>query len=870
MAGVVACGLTHQWCDEFMKFAYPRASPHKRGRVRTYMFQGLNQFHMRNIMYGVRVVLVVSVVFFFCGFSDYLYSLYPTVGWFSWSCVIAAAIVYGALTIFPLIIGNCPYQTALTTPLRSCRTLLLFSGHTVWRWFRPSKEGALSWHEVSNFDKVHFLVNEANEKAASVDPCAMEWLFTENDFSDTDMDKFLEGLPGYVHSHITVKEALPKALTAPYILRRIREHLLTCVTATEPSEEARVKRVSACVESLRVILHLQTNAEGLKNADEEESLREYMQSIVHDLNTLCGKPEEKRDLRAFCVRALAFQGFLTKCLEPSLEPASEGSPDVKVPSHFIPLSTFFSSQYLNHTSQTQLQDNMLPHAAVSVEKVPASEDKTRRVLLHDGPLINLTLLAKAILAHGEAVDSSILSMCWKTLDMLRREFRVNRAEVSDTSLALFDDVHKKTRSRVEVEEPGFSIIPLLEVMDAVDGGRRLCMVFQTDHKYHLKADLVFGKDHLRNPDLFRAFAHCLPHFVTNYPEKSIGFMEGLVHYDHLWSSLQVHLSTSFRPNGFNPAMLHVIDTYCTVIDSAFVALEHSNVDWRAPDFGSLAHSFELFVTACFRGMFIERVTGFRVGLIKARFCRAVLAQFLDEFDHEGTVVFRSHWDVASLAKVFYSLGVGEDADVEFWKSFVDVGRGPIGSEFMAKTHTMLHTAERDGPLLNFCKLGQLGTMAVPFKGSGLEDTDFKKLLDLMQMMTEDPRLPLTRASTSIWEDLSRLRDEVVDICARSLKEDEANMQALLVKIDEVYRHRPTSAQESRPSHHVRVQASGTSAVMQPNPLPGGPNPRHDRSSSYASTSTAVIEDRPISSPVEEVEIRGTAFLSTEFLFDKSR
>src|SRR6266404_7498458 len=75
-----------------------------------------------------------------------------------------------------------------------------------------------------------------------IDPYALKWLFTDNDFVDTDMDQFLEGLPGYVHSYFTVEEDLPKVLTAPYFLRRIREHLMSCATATELSEQARIKR----------------------------------------------------------------------------------------------------------------------------------------------------------------------------------------------------------------------------------------------------------------------------------------------------------------------------------------------------------------------------------------------------------------------------------------------------------------------------------------------------------------------------------------------------------------------------------------------------------------------------------------------------
>ena len=840
----MACGLTHQRCDEFMKNAYPRVSPHKRGRMRTYLFQGLNKFHMRNIMDGVRLVLFVSVVLFSCGVSDYLYSLYPRVGLYAWSYVTAGVAVYVALTILPLIFGNCPYQTALTAPLRSCGTLLLFSGHAVWRRLLLSKAGTSSRHKARHFDRVHFLVEKANARAANLDPVAMEWLFTDNDFSDTDMDKFLEGLPGYVHSRITVKEALPKVLTAPYILKRIRKHLLTCVTATELSEEERIKRVLACVESLQVILHLRTNDEGLTNLGEEESLQYYVQSFVDHLNTSCGKPEEKRDLRAFCVRALAFQSSLTKCLEPSLERARKGSPDVKVPDYFMPLYTFFKQQQ--------------PLGEVSDETEPPDEDtKRRRVLLHDGPLLNLTLLAKAILLHDDVVAPSSLSMCWKTLDILRREFRITGAKVSNSSLRLFNDIHNKTRLRVRAEEPGFSVIPLLEILDIVDGGRRLSIVFQ-DHPnamYHRKDDLVFGKDHLRNPDLFRAFANCLPHFLTRHPEKFTHLMEGLVHRDHVWTSLQVHLSTSLRGNNPVPVMLRAFETCCTVIDVAFVALENSDVDWRAPDFGSLAHYFELFVTDCFQGMFIERAIGFRVGLIKARFCRAVLAQFLDEFDREGTVIFRSHWDVASLARVFYSLSVGDDSDVKFWKSFVD--GGSIGPEFMANTHRILCTARRDGPLLNFCRLGHLGLMAVPFKGSSLTDTDFRKLLDLMQKIKDDLSQPLTDASISVWEELRRLHDEVVCTCERRNKEnqvlaiadesskvDKVNLDALLEKISIAY--------GQRPSDHVQAQASGNSAVVQLKPQFGVLMPGYDRT-----TLPAVIDDRCNSLPAQVLDSSST-------------
>ena len=679
---------------------------------------------------------------------------------------------------------------------------LLFFCRTAWRKLCRDGQGALPRKEKRHFDRTRarYLVERANANVShNLDTYALNRLFTDDFFSDTDMDTFLEGLPRYIHSHYTVTEELSGVLTAPYILQRIKEHLLTCVTTTGLSEQARIKRVSTCVEYLQVILHLRTSAEHLENLD-DESLRAYLQSIVDSLNSLCEKPTEIMDLRPFCVRALVFQGILTKCLEL----ARVGLPNIKVPSHFLPIFTFFSPIIT-------WQEQQAP-AEVSNEKEFFDEDTKWRVLLHDGPFTNLMLLARAIISHDHLdPDPASLSMCWKTLDILRSGLQVNRADISGSSLALFNQIHTKTRRRVESGELGFSVIPLLEILDAVDGGRRLSIVFQDHPNYHA---LVFGMDHLRNPELFRAFANCLPQFVANHPaDVVIAFMEDLVLCDHLWISLQVHLLDSLRPDSFTPAMIRAFDTCCTVIDIAFLALEGSQkVDLRTPDFGSLAHYFEVYVTDCFRGMFIERAIGFRVCLLKARFCNAILAQFLDDIGREGTVVFRSHWDVGLLAGVFYSLGLGDE--VEFWKLSVD--GGPNGEELTTNTYTTLGVAERDGPLLNFCRLVRLGMMAVPFEGSGLVETDFEKLLHLMQKMTEDSRLPLVHASTSatVWEELHQLTDEVAGIYERSNSEDRPHMAALWVKINEVLLRCPLSSHEHLPIDGVQAQASGTSAIVQ--------------------------------------------------------
>ncbi|KAH9169425.1 hypothetical protein EDB89DRAFT_1471219 [Lactarius sanguifluus] len=298
MTTVLACVLIQQWCREFMQYAYLRAAPHKRGRVRTYLFRGLRGFHIKGLVHVIHVIMQVSVFIFFCGVSDLFQDVYPRLGTTSWYCTIASAVMYMALSISPLVMSNSPYKTALTLPLLFGGGLLRFLVRAVWWYLRRGSKEPFPSREDLFFSKKRFLVEKANAKAEMLDPYAMKQLFIHHNLRDTDMDRFLEGLPGYIHSHFTVAKALSKALTAHHILFRIREHLLTCVTVTELSDEVRIIRASACTKSLGAILRHPT----MTSADipDEVSLQKCVLGIINDLNTLCEDPDEIVTLRALC------------------------------------------------------------------------------------------------------------------------------------------------------------------------------------------------------------------------------------------------------------------------------------------------------------------------------------------------------------------------------------------------------------------------------------------------------------------------------------------------------------------------------------------------------------------------------------------
>ena len=222
-------------------------------------------------MYGVHVLVHLSVSLFFWGLTDFLYTVNTIVGEVARYCLFALVAVYLALSISPLIVSNPPYNTAPTTPLRYGGMAILFFCRSIWRLLRGLPIGPLTtsvFFGGLRVDRTHVLLEEVDAKAAQFDPYAVEWMFTEDDFSDTDMDKFLEGLPGYIHSPLTDTDRLPKVLTAKYILKRIREHFMTCATSLEPGEEACVNRLIAFINSLRIIFKIGANQP--RKRDEEE------------------------------------------------------------------------------------------------------------------------------------------------------------------------------------------------------------------------------------------------------------------------------------------------------------------------------------------------------------------------------------------------------------------------------------------------------------------------------------------------------------------------------------------------------------------------------------------------------------------------
>jgi hypothetical protein len=805
---------------------------------------------MRRFIYGTHVLLHMSLFLFFWAISDFFYTVDASLGAVSRYCLVGSMAVYMLLSILPLIFSDCPYNTPLTNPIRISGMLLLYGCRFVLRclkrlWCDPKEPIFPLTHRPYfkglRFDKSCLLSFEAKNRAAGLERHAMEWLFKENDLSDNDMDRFLEGLPGYISSPQTERDQMYDYLTGDYALGRIREHFLTCATSLELSEEASISRVLCCVKSLRLIFR--RSIESVQNPSDKDrkdlKLQEqYIHDIIGDLTNLCRRDVEdpclRVALRAACIRGLVIQGFLTQ-LAKSEETRRATSQETR--KQFLPLESLMPIYLFLQKKENVIQEL-------------CQDDKTnsmKNVLLSEGPLINLIVLANDILLI-KSTSSSSLSFCWKALDILLKQLGIARTGVSESIRSRFNDIRKLALGQDDQEKQIFRVTPLLEILHTVVRGMRLSQALIDHVEYTNLAGVLFGKEPLQNGDFLEAFARYLPTYIANLPsDDGRKFMGDLVRDDDLWANLQVNLWNAQQSDRPTTDKLRIFEDCCIVIEVAFSSLEDSErVDWREPEFGSLVQQFESFIAHCFRSSFMGRATSFHVGIIRAQCSKALLTQFLSDFERDGAIFFRSQWDVASLARLFWTLGIGDDGDAAFWQPYINGGclDEAIAPKAMAQI-------ARDGHLLIFHTLGRLATTAAPLYGSGL-NKHLEKVEKLQRKVIKDRRSrSRDAASDSVWEKLRRLRKDISDLRDISDKERNSSMYDLLRVIDEVL---PPGSKEPGSSEDAERKC----------PIPSTLPPRKQRprvnpwSLSFSSDSTAVDEGSSCATPTVEDTFGGAS------------
>ena len=393
--------LIQQWAREYLQYSQLNAEPHKRVRMRTYLFDGLSQFQMRRLTYVVSILLHIAVFLFFFSLSDWLYTINPLVGVTARCCFSALLGVYTILSVLSLIFKNAPYQTALTTPIRGCVSLIrvlsvvflrfVGSASRVSEWLEARKGSGL-WDRI-HLDRSRVLKMEIKSQAPKLDQSAMHWLLKQLD--EDDMDTFLSGLPGYILSPLTDTKLVVEGLMEAKVPKRIANHLELCVTSLELSHGEYMFRASTYIKSLHLISQSAPSPTTEKPGSEEYSI----QATIEDLGSLCGVSNSSTALRAFCIRSLVIGEFLVPFA--SLDTGELLAKEF--PDYLKPL---YGAIHVYITTKISQWSNLTPQ--VTSDQLPSDHEMWTSIL-YDGPLINLAVLAHGVLscANDDGVDLEI-------------------------------------------------------------------------------------------------------------------------------------------------------------------------------------------------------------------------------------------------------------------------------------------------------------------------------------------------------------------------------------------------------------------------------------------------------------------------------
>ncbi|KAH9995031.1 hypothetical protein BJV77DRAFT_268119 [Russula vinacea] len=117
----VSCALwatsLHQWARRYIRLTQPeRCSPEKRARMRAFFANGVENMHIPWAVEGLPTLLHLSLFLFFGGLVIFLFNVDHEV----FICVVSwiglFSIVYGLITLLPLIRQDSPYYTPLSIP----------------------------------------------------------------------------------------------------------------------------------------------------------------------------------------------------------------------------------------------------------------------------------------------------------------------------------------------------------------------------------------------------------------------------------------------------------------------------------------------------------------------------------------------------------------------------------------------------------------------------------------------------------------------------------------------------------------------------------------------------------------------------------
>ena len=203
----------HQWARRYIRVTQPaRCSPEKRARIRAFHANGVEKMHISWAVEGLPTLLHLSLFLFFGGLVIFLNNVDQEV----FLCVVSwiglFSVVYGLITMLPLIRQDSPYYSPLSIlawvsyasiQYVICKVLASITSGSYgtfesWERYCELRNRYYSWMLGGVEKKAEEM---AEEQSSRIDVGIFDWTISALG-DDHSLEKFIEAVPGFFNSKL--------------------------------------------------------------------------------------------------------------------------------------------------------------------------------------------------------------------------------------------------------------------------------------------------------------------------------------------------------------------------------------------------------------------------------------------------------------------------------------------------------------------------------------------------------------------------------------------------------------------------------------------------------------------------------------------
>ena len=256
----------HQWARRYIRVTQPaRCSPEKRARMRAFFANGVDKMHISWAVEALPTLLHLSLFFFFGGLVIYLFNIDQEVFTYVALWIGLFSMVYGLITLLPLIRQDSPYYSPLSIPVWFVYTRIQYvtfkflafiasgsdyGSFQTWVRYRNSRDRYRRWM-LGGVEKG--VEETVSEQSSELDIHILRWTISALG-NDGSLEEFFEAIPGLFNSKLVknLERDFPVTLLKTF-WDALDGFMGRTLSSNSVKETVKTRRIAICRDIISII-----------------------------------------------------------------------------------------------------------------------------------------------------------------------------------------------------------------------------------------------------------------------------------------------------------------------------------------------------------------------------------------------------------------------------------------------------------------------------------------------------------------------------------------------------------------------------------------------------------------------------------------